>query len=68
MNLKGELDFHQVCSLSFFGSKKAPKLEYSLNQISELAKNIVERSVAVPEVQPKLSMTLINEVKDNSVD
>ena len=65
-DLKDELDFHQACSLSFFGSKKAPKLEYSLNQMSELAKNIVERSVAVPGVQPKLSMTLINEVRDNS--
>ncbi len=64
--LKDELDFHQACSLSFFGSKKAPKLEYSLNQMSELAKNVVERSVSVPGVQPKLSMTLINEVRDNS--
>ena len=65
-DLKDELDFHQACSLSFFGSKKAPKLEYSLNQMSELAKNVVQRSVAVPGVQPKLSMSLINEVRDTS--
>ncbi len=30
----------------------------------ELAKNVVERSISVPGVQPKLSMSLINEVKD----
>ncbi|WP_309545103.1 MULTISPECIES: HipA domain-containing protein [unclassified Arenibacter] len=63
-DLKGEKDFHEFCSLAFFGTKEPPKLEYSLEQMSELAKNIVERSVSVPGVQPKLSMSLINEVKD----
>ena len=65
-NLKNETDFHEACSLSFFGTREAPRLEYSLDQMSELAKNIVERSVSVPGVQPKLSMSLINEVKDAS--
>lgn len=32
--------------------------------MSELAKDIVERSVSVPGVQPKLSMSLIDEVKN----
>jgi serine/threonine-protein kinase HipA len=32
----------------------------------ELAKHIVERSVAVPGVQPKLSMSLIKETQENS--
>lgn len=63
-DLKGETDFHEACSFSFFGTKEVPKLEYSLEQMSELAKNIVERSVSVPGVQPKLSMSLIDEVKD----
>ena len=62
--MTGETDFHESCSLEFFGSKQAPKLEYSLGQMSELAKNVVERSVSVPGVQPKLSMSLIGEVKD----
>ena len=31
----------------------------------ELAKNIVERSVAVPGVQPKLSLSLVSEVMAN---
>lgn len=62
--LKGKDDFHDACSLSFFGTKEGPKLEYSLGQMSELAKNVVERSISVPGVQPKLSMSLINEVKN----
>ncbi len=34
--------------------------------MDELAKNIIERSVAVPGVQPKLSMSLVKKAKDNS--
>ena len=62
-DLKGETDFHESCSLEFFGTTEPPKLEYSLDQMAELAKDIVERSVSVPGVQPKLSMSLINEVQ-----
>ncbi len=65
-DLTGEIDFHETCSLSFFGKKEAPKLEYTLDQMSELAKNVIERSISVPGVQPKLSMSLINEVKNES--
>ncbi len=63
-NLKGEVDFHQKCSKTFFGTKEAPHLPYTLNQMSELAKNVVERSVSVPGVQAKLSLSLVNEARD----
>ena len=53
-------DFHEQCSLEFFGTKQQPVFEHSLKQMSELAKNVVERSVAVPGVQPKLSLTIVN--------
>ena len=56
-----ESDFHERCSLEFFGTKTAPLLLYSLNQMSELAKDVVERSVAVPGVQPKLSLSVVND-------
>lgn len=62
--MDGEGDFHDACSLSFFGTKVTPKLEYSLDQMSELAKNVIERSISVPGVQPKLSMSLVNEMKE----
>jgi len=64
--LAGKEDFHTKCSLAFFGTEVPPKLRYSLGQMSELAKSVIERSVAVPGVQPKLSMTLIDEEKEKS--
>lgn len=54
-------DFHQQCSLDFFGTRQQPLFEHSLKQMAELAKNVVERSVAVPGVQPKLSLSLVND-------
>ena len=53
-------DFHEQCSLEFFGTKTAPLLLYSLNQMSALAKDVVERSVSVPGVQPKLSLSFVS--------
>ena len=63
-DLNDEFDFHQKCSRTFFGTKTAPLLPYTLDQMSELAKQVVERSVSVPGVQPKLSMSLVKEAKD----
>lgn len=57
--LVGTGDFHESCSLEFFGSPKPPVIDYALDQMTELAKNVVERSIAVPGVQPKLSMFLL---------
>lgn len=54
-------DFHEHCSLEFFGTPNAPLLDYSLEQMAELAKNVVERSVSVPGVQPKLSLNVLND-------
>ncbi|MFV5690309.1 HipA domain-containing protein [Flavobacterium sp. ZT3R25] len=54
-------DFHEQCSLDFFGTKQQPLFEHSLKQMVELAKNVIERSVAVPGVQPKLSLSLVND-------
>lgn len=54
-------DFHEQCSFDFFGTKQQPVFEHSLKQMTELAKNVVERSVAVPGVQPKLSLSIVND-------
>ena len=59
-------DFHEECSSEFFGTSTPPEIEYSLDQMAELAKKVVERSVAVPGVQPKLSMSLVRETKEKS--
>ncbi|NOR86828.1 MAG: type II toxin-antitoxin system HipA family toxin [Bacteroidales bacterium] len=59
-DLNNEIDFHKKCSLAFFGVKLAPLLPYTLNQMSDLAKNVVERSISIPGVQAKLSMSIIS--------
>lgn len=63
--IEGEQDFHQGCSHDFFGSKIPPQIEYSLDQMDVLAKNVLERSIAVPGVQPKLSLSLDNKEDTN---
>ena len=63
-NLTTETDFHEKCSLQFFGTKEAPKIPYTFDQMVDLAKNVVERSISVPGVQPKLSMAFNETAKD----
>lgn len=59
---EGQKDFHSRCSRAFFGTDEPPELSYNLEQMAELATNIVQRSVTVPGVQPKLSLTLVKNV------
>jgi serine/threonine-protein kinase HipA len=62
--LETSSDFHEKCAKLFFGTKEAPKLAHSLGEMSELAKQVVERSISVPGVQPKLSMSVFKDKKD----
>lgn len=55
-------DFHEACSMKFFRTKTPPVFDYSLAQMKDLAKDVVERSVTVPGVQPKLSLTIVSEI------
>jgi serine/threonine-protein kinase HipA len=41
---------------NFTGTAVAPKLPYRLDEMEKLAKNIVDLSITVPGVQPKLSL------------
>jgi serine/threonine-protein kinase HipA len=64
--LKGAIDFHEKCSKQFFGTPVPPTLNHTLEEMSELAKRVVERSVTVPGVQPKLSLSLLKEITDTT--
>lgn len=60
-------EYHQKCVQKFFGSKLAPILPYKMSDMALLAKKVVERSITVPGVQPKLSMGVINDaLKDGA--
>ena len=61
-----ENEFHEECALDFFDSRAIPKLPYDLSQMTALAKNVVERSIAVPGVQAKLSMSLVEKATENT--
>ncbi len=52
---EGDIDFHSKCSKKIFGTTEAPVLDYSLDQMHELAKKVVQSHVTVPGVQAKLS-------------
>lgn len=64
--LEEDQDFHRKCSMDFFGTPTPPIMEYSLDQMDELAKNVVERSITIPGVQAKLSMSLVSAVKERN--
>ena len=64
--VKENKDFHENCSIDFFGTPKPPVLNYSLNEMKDLAKQVVGRSIAVPGVQPKLSLSLFGDLEGAS--
>ncbi len=59
--IENGLDFHASCAKSFFGTNEAPIIPYDLNEMAELAKQVVKSSVTVPGAQPKLSMSLVHD-------
>jgi len=52
-------EFHEKCSKKIFGKPKAPELVYRFEEINELAKRIIQNRLAIPGVQPKLSLSLV---------
>jgi len=66
--LNGEIDFHKKCCMEFFGVSVPPQIPYSLNQMTDLAKKVVENSIAITGVQAKISMSLVKDtqIKRNS--
>jgi serine/threonine-protein kinase HipA len=61
-----QTEYHPKCSLDFFGSTTPPSLNYSLSEMNELAMEVVRHRIAVPGVQPKLSLSLIKDTTHKS--
>ena len=55
---KNQIDFHARCSKRLFGTTEPPLLPYSLDQMYELANEVIRSSVTVTGVQAKLSMDI----------
>ncbi len=56
--LDNEIGFHTKCSKKMFGSDTPPLLEYTSEQMHQLASEIIRSQVTVTGVQPKLSLTI----------
>ena len=53
-----EIDFHPACSRKIFGSNVPPELPYTEEQMLQLGLEVVKSQIAVPGVQPKISLDL----------
>ncbi len=53
--LNDKTDFHAKCAKKIFDTNLAPLLDYSLDQMHELAQKVIQNQITVPGVQAKLS-------------
>lgn len=49
---------HPTCARKFFGTQTVPALDYTIEQLDELAKVVIEDQTSLTGVQPKLSLHL----------
>ena len=54
----GEVDFHKSCCRKFFGTTTAPALDYTREEMDELAAQVIKSQTTLTGVQPKLSLNL----------
>ena len=54
----GEVDFHKSCCRKFFGTTTAPALDYTREEMDELAAQVIRSQTTLTGVQPKLSLNL----------
>ena len=55
-------EYHKTCSKKIFNSENNLIIPYTIDEIQELAKIVIERSIAIPGVQPKLSLSFENQL------
>ena len=54
----GEVDFHKSCCRKFFGTTTVPALDYTMEEMDELAAQVIKSQTTLTGVQPKLSLNL----------
>lgn len=58
----GIVGYHPKCSKIFYGNATPPALDFTEDQILELAEQVIKSQRTVTGVQPKLSLELSNEI------
>ncbi len=61
---KSEIDYHKKCLKREFGFKQMPLIDINEKELKKHAQEVIEASIAITGVQPKLSLWL-NENKQN---
>ena len=61
-------EYHERCSKKFFGTKIPPSIEYSQNDMLELAEKVVKSQKTVTGVQPKLSLATNKMIDDSNIE
>jgi serine/threonine-protein kinase HipA len=54
----GEVDFHKSCCRKIFGTATAPILDYTREEMDDLAAQVIKSQTTLTGVQPKLSLNL----------
>ena len=55
---ENEVDFHPSCSKKIFGHPVPPSLPFTVEQMKELATQVIRSQITVTGVQPKLSLDI----------
>jgi len=61
---ENQIDFHPACCKKIFNTKNVPVLDYSEDQMLELADQVIKSQIAVTGVQPKLSLEIVKNPDD----
>lgn len=61
-----QVDYHPTCSKKIFDSKEVPLLEFTEEQMLELADQVIKSRIAVTGVQPKLSLEISRDKEKHS--
>lgn len=63
--LEGQIDLHPACCKKIFNTRLVPQLEYTEEQMLELADQVIKSQIAVTGVQPKLSLEIAKNPEDH---
>lgn len=58
-------EVHQACNKRFYGQLNTPKLLYNLQNLQELATQVIQSQMAVTGVQAKVSLSLYRKASQN---
>lgn len=61
---EGDVNFHTSCSKKFFDQPTQPELPYSIEEMEQLATEVIKSRASVTGVQPKFSLDIAASKKD----